>query len=156
MPDFFAGYLEEKWMTLARSFAMAAIAASLAVAGTIASGQDKKEEDKPYVVKDGKVDRATFNGWRRYTESCLRCHGPDGAGSSYGPGLLDSLKKISEEDFKEVVVNGRQRVSASQQSVMPPFGEVEDVILYLDDIYGYLKARSDGVLDRGRPERFDR
>jgi mono/diheme cytochrome c family protein len=156
MPDFFAGYLEEKWMTLARSFAMAAIAASLAVAGTIASGQDKKEGDKPYAVKDGKVDRATFNGWRRYTESCLRCHGPDGAGSSYGPGLIDSLKTISEEVFKEVVVNGRQNVSASQQSVMPPFGEVEDVVLYLDDIYGYLKARSDGVLDRGRPERFDR
>ena len=143
-------------MTLARSFAMAAIAASLAVAGTIASGQGQKEEGKPYVVKDGKVDRPTFNGWRRYTESCLRCHGPDGAGSSYGPDLVDSLKKISEEDFKEVVVNGRQRVSASQQSVMPPFGEVEDVVLYLDDIYGYLKARSDGVLDRGRPERFDR
>jgi hypothetical protein len=38
---------------------------------------------------------------------------------------------------------------------MPPFGTVEDVMLYLDDIYSYLKARSDGVLDRGRPDRFD-
>ena len=143
-------------MTFARSLVLAAIAASLASIGTVASGQEKKDEAKPYVVQDGKVDRATFNGWRRYTESCLRCHGPDGSGSSYGPDLLGSLKNISEEQFKEVVVNGRQNVSASQQSVMPPFGEVEDVILYLDDIYGYLKARSDGVIDRGRPERFDR
>jgi hypothetical protein len=28
-------------------------------------------------------------------------------------------------------------------------------VTYLDDIYGYLKARSDGVVGRGRPERFD-
>jgi hypothetical protein len=26
--------------------------------------------------------------------------------------------------------------------------------MYLDDIYGYLKARADGVLARGRPERL--
>jgi methanol metabolism-related c-type cytochrome len=113
-------------------------------------------QDKPYTVKDGKVDKAAYNGWRRYTESCLRCHGPDGAGSSYAPDLLESLKNISEEQFKEVVVNGRQNVTTSSTSVMPPFGEVEDVMLYIDDIYAYLKARSDGALDRGRPERFDR
>jgi hypothetical protein len=28
-------------------------------------------------------------------------------------------------------------------------------MLYLDDIYAYLKARSDGVLGRGRPKRLD-
>jgi hypothetical protein len=39
---------------------------------------------------------------------------------------------------------------------MPPFGHVEDVVMYLDDIYGYLKARSDGALGRGRPERLPR
>lgn len=115
-----------------------------------------RAEDKPYVVKDGKVDRATYNGWRRYTESCLRCHGPDGAGSSYGPNLLHSLESMSEEAFKEVVVNGRENVTAATTSVMPPFAHVEDVMLYIEDIYAYLKARSDGVLGRGRPERFDR
>jgi methanol metabolism-related c-type cytochrome len=111
--------------------------------------------DKPYTVKDGKVDKATYNGWRRYTESCLRCHGPDGAGSSYAPSLADSLKQMSEDQFKEVVVNGRKNVNTAAENVMPPFGEVEDVMLYLDDIYAYLKARSDGVLGRGRPDRLD-
>jgi methanol metabolism-related c-type cytochrome len=130
----------------------AAIAGSLAFHGV--GAQTKADEGKPYTVKDGKVDKATYNGWRRYTESCLRCHGPDGAGSSYAPDLLDSLKTQSEDQFKEVVVNGRQNVSTSQTNVMPPFGEVEDVMLYLDDIYAYLKARSDGVLDRGRPQRL--
>jgi len=111
--------------------------------------------ETPYVVKDGKVDKATYNGWRRYTESCLRCHGPDGAGSSYAPDLVDSLKTMSEEDFDEVVINGRTNVTTAATNVMPPFGTVEDVVLYLHDIYAYLKARSDNVLGRGRPERIE-
>ena len=127
-----------------------------AVVGALAAPGVVWAEEKPYAVRDGKVDRATFNGWRRYTESCLRCHGPDGAGSSYGPDLVGSLQNISGDQFKEVVINGRQNVTTSTTSVMPPFGEVEDVALYIDDIYAYLKARSDGVLGRGRPERFDR
>lgn len=121
----------------------------LAAAGGIAA-----EEQKPYVVKDGKVDAQTYNGWRRYTEACLRCHGPDGAGSSYAPDLTELLKVMSEDQFKEVVVNGRKNVTTSNENFMPPFGEVEDVVLYLDDIYAYLKARSDGVLGRGRPPKI--
>ena len=113
------------------------------------------DEQKPYVVKDGKVDQHTYNGWRRYTESCLRCHGPDGAGSSYAPDLTDSLKHMSEDEFKDIVINGRKNVNTAAENVMPAFGEAEDVVTYLDDIYAYLKARSDGVLGRGRPERFE-
>ena len=37
---------------------------------------------------------------------------------------------------------------------MPAFGEVEDVAQYIQDIYAYLKARSDGALGRGRPQRM--
>ncbi len=111
-------------------------------------------EDKPYNVVDGKVDPATYNGYRRYDNSCLRCHGPDGAGSSYAPSLVNSLKQIGYEKFVETVIYGKKDVSTSQQLVMPAFGEVEDVVNYLDDIYTYLKARSDGVVGRGRPERM--
>jgi methanol metabolism-related c-type cytochrome len=141
---------------LIRGFIVCTTAAIMAGSLTLlgSGAQTKAAEGKPYTVEAGKVDKGTYNGWRRYTESCLRCHGPDGAGSSYAPDLLDSLKTLSEDQFKEVVVNGRQNVSASQTSVMPPFGEVEDVMLYIDDIYAYLKARSDGALDRGRPQRI--
>ena len=111
--------------------------------------------ENAYTVVDGKVDKKTFNGWRRYTESCMRCHGPDGAGSSFGPDLVDSVKQMTQDEFNEVVVNGRTNVNAANTNVMPPFGEVEDVVLYLDDIWAYLKARADGVLDRGRPPRID-
>jgi methanol metabolism-related c-type cytochrome len=138
---------------LAAAIMAAALVGSLALAGR-ATAQDKTDEEKPYTVKDGKVDKNTYNGWRRYTESCLRCHGPDGAGSSYAPSLVDSLKTMSEEQFKEIVTNGRKNVNTANENVMPPFGLVEDVMLYIDDIYGYLKARSDGVVGRGRPERI--
>ena len=113
------------------------------------------EEEKPYKVVDGKVDRETFNGYRRYGNSCLQCHGPDGSGSSYAPNLTESLKHMDYVAFSDVVINGRQNVTQSQQSVMPSFGHVEDVALYINDIYGYLKARSDGALGRGRPQRLD-
>jgi methanol metabolism-related c-type cytochrome len=113
-------------------------------------------EKKPYTVQDGHVDQNTYNGYRRYGESCLRCHGPDGAGSSYAPNLTDSLKSMDYDKFTETVINGRQNVTTSSNNVMPAFGTTEDVVEYLDDIYGYLKARSDGVLGRGRPKRIGR
>lgn len=109
----------------------------------------------PYNIKDGKVDIHVFNGYRRYGDSCMRCHGPDGAGSSYAPDLTDSLKHMSQDKFTDTVINGRQEVSASNDRVMPSFGTVPDVVNYLDDIYDYLKARSDNKLGRGRPERYD-
>jgi methanol metabolism-related c-type cytochrome len=111
------------------------------------------QDEKPYSVVDGKVDKATYNGYRRYHASCHTCHGPDGLGSSYAPSLVESLKVLDYDQFSEVVINGRQNVTGTQKNVMPAFGTVEDVALYVEDIYGYLKARSDGVLDRGRPAR---
>ena len=118
------------------------------------AAQSQQSAQKPYTVENGKVDRKTYNGWRRYTESCLRCHGPDGAGSSYAPSLVDSAKTMTQDQFNEIVVNGRINVNAANENVMPPFGTVEDVVIYLDDIWAYLKARADGVLGRGRPPRI--
>jgi mono/diheme cytochrome c family protein len=94
---------------------VAAIGVSLGAAAQQAD--DPAWEDKPYTVTDGKVDFGTYNGYRRYEAYCLRCHGPDGAGSSYAPALVDSLKTTSYEDFLETVVYGRKNVSASQQRV---------------------------------------
>ena len=112
-------------------------------------------DTKPYKIIDGKVDAHTYNGYRRYGESCMRCHGPDGAGSSYAPALTNSLTHLTYDQFAEVVINGRKNVTTSADNVMPAFGTTVDVVTYLDDIYAYLKARSDGALGRGRPQRID-
>jgi methanol metabolism-related c-type cytochrome len=126
-----------------------------------AAKEPTKNEDGRYVAEDGTpsykigadgtLDWYTFSGYRRYHAECHTCHGPEGEGSTYAPGLVKSLKTMSHEDFMQVVVNGKKSVNVAQQQVMPAFGENANVMCYLDDIYSYLKARSDGVLARGRP-----
>lgn len=109
------------------------------------------QEEKPYTVKDGVVDWYTFSGFRRYHSECHVCHGPDGLGSSFAPALVDSLKTVDYEQFLEIVVNGKRRASAAGQKVMPAFAENKNVMCFIDDLYAYLKARSDGAIGRGRP-----
>ncbi len=103
------------------------------------------------IAEDGTVDWFTYNGFRRYHSECHVCHGPDGLGSLVAPGLTDSLKTMSYEDFLEVVVNGRENVGTSDQKKMPAFGLNLNVMCFIDDLYVYLKARSDHTLGRGRP-----
>ncbi len=111
-------------------------------------------EERPYIEQDGAFDYGVFNGHRRYHAHCHVCHGPDALGSTIAPALAQSLKTLSYEEFLEVVVNGRETAAAGQQNVMPSFGEVPDVMLYIDHLYAYLKARADGELERGRPQRL--
>ena len=120
-----------------------------------------KNEDGRYIAPDGTptykigadgtLDWYTFSGFRRYHAECHTCHGPEGEGSSYGPALVRTLKTMSHEEFTQIVVNGKKTVTTAQQQVMPAFGENANVMCYLDDLYVYLKARSDGALARGRP-----
>jgi hypothetical protein len=58
---------------------------------------------------------------------------------------------MSYAEFFEVTVNGRQKVGAAQQQVMPAFGLNPNVMCYLDDIYIYLRARGADALGRVRP-----
>jgi methanol metabolism-related c-type cytochrome len=103
------------------------------------------------IASDGTVDWYTFSGFRRYHSECHVCHGPDGEGSTYAPGLVDSLKTMSYPEFMLIVATGKEEVRTDKQSKMPALGNNLNVACYLDDIYVYLKARADGVLPRGRP-----
>ena len=133
-----------------------ALVSALSLGGGIAAQAQENtaaaEEEKPYhVADDGTVDWPTFSGFRRYNSVCHTCHGPDGVGSTFAPALVDSLKRLSYEQFYEIVVNGKTEVNTAVQKKMPAFGLDPNVMCYLDDIYAYLKARSDGVVPRGRP-----
>ncbi|MCQ0093116.1 c-type cytochrome, methanol metabolism-related [Roseovarius sp. M141] len=123
---------------------------------TVAYSEDGRyftEDDIPTynIAEDGTVDWQTYSGFRRYHSECHVCHGPDGEGSSYAPALKDSAVDMDYYDFYDVVVNGREKVTASETSVMPAFGENRNVMCYLDDIYVYLKARGTDAVARGRP-----
>jgi methanol metabolism-related c-type cytochrome len=112
--------------------------------------------DKPYkIAADGTVNWPVFNGYRRYHSICHTCHGPDGLGSSFAPNLTESLKTLTHDQFIDVVVNGRTNVSTASEKRMPALGTDPNVMCYIEDIYAYLKARSDGVIGRGRPAKHE-
>jgi methanol metabolism-related c-type cytochrome len=109
-----------------------------------------------YSIKpDGTVDYYTYSGYLRYSSECLRCHGPDGAGSSYAPALTDSLKTIDYPTFLAIVAGGKRDVNAAQELVMPSFGLDKNVMCYIDNIYVYLRARANGALGRVRPTKHE-
>src|SRR3546814_6920803 len=59
-------------------------------------------EKQPYIIRDGKVDYGTYNGFRRYHSACHTCHGPDALGSSSSEehtSELQSLMRISYAVF---------------------------------------------------------
>jgi methanol metabolism-related c-type cytochrome len=121
---------------------------------TSENGAWKDETGEPtFKVEDGKIDWYTYVGFTRYSAECLRCHGPDGMGSTYAPALMDSMKRLSYMEFYTIVASGKQDVSASQHLVMPALGTNKNVMCFISDIYTYLRARSDGAVDRGRPEK---
>jgi methanol metabolism-related c-type cytochrome len=120
-----------------------------------------KDEDGKYydaegnptfkIQDDGTVDWYTFSGYRRYHSDCHVCHGPDGVGSSYAPGLAASLKSTDYATFVSVVSGGRKNMTGGKENVMPPFADNKNVYCYMDDLYVYLRARAVGDLPRGRP-----
>ena len=103
--------------------------------------------------RTARSDWYTYVGFTRYSSECLRCHGPDGMGSSYAPALMESMKRLSYTDFYAVVASGKKDVSASQNLVMPANGENKNVMCFIDAIYVYLRARADDAVGRGRPEK---
>jgi methanol metabolism-related c-type cytochrome len=146
---------------LARTACVLAVCALPISANAAGPGPSVKEEDGKYfdkdgdpvynVKEDGTVDWYTYNGFRRYHSECHVCHGPDGEGSTYAPALKKSLQTMNYGKFLEIVATGLKAVNASENLVMPAFGDNKSVVCYIDDIYVYLKARSDEAIPRGRP-----
>lgn len=122
-------------------------AASAAGFFLMASAAGTGAGDVPYKVVDGKkVDGNTLQGWRTWRGlACERCHGAQQEGL-VGPSLVNSLKSLSKEDFKKTVLHGRM------EKGMPNFDTSKQVVDNIDNLYAYLKGRSDGAIEPGRLE----
>lgn len=144
----------------------------LSIAGSIASFADSPDDLLPVTLtgglwttkdgsptyrisKDGTVDWGTFIGYLRYNDTCMRCHGPDGEGSSYAPALTMPLRTMNYSQFIADVAAGIKSVNTAQQLVMPAFADDRNVMCFISEIYSYLRARSTDALGRGRPEKHD-
>ncbi len=117
----------------------ASLAALLPAAAAAAAGKP------PYTVVDGtKVDAFTMTGFRTWrAAACDRCHGPNQEGM-VGPSLIERLKVLTQEEFKTTVLNGRLAKG------MPSFGTNPKVVENLDQLYAYLKGRSDGAITQAK------
>lgn len=102
-------------------------------------------DDAPYKVVDGnKVDLDTMKGWRTWRAmACERCHGANQEGA-VGPSLVERLKVLSKDDFKNIVLKGKI------DKGMPNFDGSKQVVDNIDHLYAYLKGRSDGKIEPGR------
>jgi mono/diheme cytochrome c family protein len=119
------------------AFALALLALNAAVAA----------DPAPYKVADGnKVDKVTLEGWRTWRAlACERCHGARQEGM-VGPSLIDSMKRLSKEEFKQSILKGRP------EKGMPNFDGSKMVTENIDGLYAFLKGRSDGAIQPGRLE----
>lgn len=140
---------------LKKQAAQLELAAAGQKAAALADG--KYKEEGKYFDKDdipiynlnekGQWDWLTYNGNRRYHAECHVCHGFAGGGSSFAPSLTEAMKRLSYDEFREVVTNGRKVEQPDGSfNIMPTFGTNKNVMCFIDDLYVYLKARADGAM----------
>jgi cytochrome c553 len=100
-----------------------------------------------YNVVDGyKVDANTMNGFRAWrAAACDRCHGANQEGM-VGPSLVESMKTLSKEDFVKAVRDGRL------DKGMMSFASSKTVMDNINNLYAYLKGRSNGDITRAKVE----
>ena len=149
-----------------------------AAASATAMGGDLPAASPAYRVVGGKVDNATYTGWRVYHQACYLCHGMDAVGTALAPSLVEKMRDLSAEDFAIKVATSYRIVlgldaahgddpTALREAMMAEVKRREDPILlmpawegdpkvkpHLSDLYAYLKARSDGALGPGKPHRL--
>ena len=90
---------------------------------------------------------AAYQGWKTFHVYCYRCHGTDAMGSDLAPNLRHSVGpqgSVNHDVFVTTVKEGRLAKG------MPAWKEVlrDDQI---ENLWAYLRARSDGSLAAGRP-----
>jgi len=129
-------------MTMTRALRVVLMAALAACAAPPAFA-----DDPLYKVVDGyKVDAETMKGFRAWrAAACDRCHGANQEGL-VGPSLVNSLKTLSKEDFIKTVRDGRL------EKGMQSFGNSQMVMENINQLYAYLKGRSDGAITRAKVE----
>jgi hypothetical protein len=95
------------------------------------------------------VDQTTYDGWKQYNLNCARCHGEDVLGTTIAPHLLLSLKPDgpinTQELFIQVVCAGRP------EKGMPSWCALGMDPAKINQIYAYVKGRSEGKIAPGRP-----
>jgi len=95
------------------------------------------------------VTESEYQGWKYYAVYCERCHAPDAVGTADAPDLRYSVSpdgEVTADSFRVIVRDG------TENREMKGFEELLDD-QRIDQVYAYIKARSEGRLAAGRPHR---
>lgn len=90
---------------------------------------------------------AAYQGWKTFHVYCYRCHGTDAMGSDLAPNLRHSVGpqgSVTHEVFVTTVKEGRLPKGMPAWKAILTDEQIEN-------LYAYLKARSNGSLAAGRP-----
>ncbi|ALP66950.1 MULTISPECIES: c-type cytochrome [Paraburkholderia] len=103
-----------------------------------------------YKVVDGnKVDSDTLMGWKTWRAlACERCHGAKQEGL-VGPSLIDAFKTLDKNEFHRTVFGGRV------DKGMPDFSSSQMMQKNWENLFAYLKGRSDGSIKPGDLQAID-
>lgn len=158
------------------SLCMLGLIASLPVS---AAEKQQSRDDPPYRIVAGKVDESTFLGWRAYHSACHICHGVDAVGTGVAPNLVERVKQLSARDFSVKVLTSYRLVFPSGdlsaddptavrsqmveevlrrergELIMPAWEGQQTIRPHILDLYAYLRARADGALGPGKPQRME-
>jgi mxaJ protein len=95
------------------------------------------------------VSDQAYQGWKWFHVYCYRCHGTDAIGGQLAPDLRHSVGpqgSVTHDIFVRTATDGRPTKG------MPSWKTLLDST-QIEQLYAYVKSRSDGTLPPGRPHR---
>jgi Cytochrome C oxidase, cbb3-type, subunit III len=114
-----------------------------------AQPQDAPLRDAYHQAPRDTVDQTTYDGWKQYNLNCARCHGEDVLGTTIAPHLIMSMKPDGPINTQELFV---QTVCAGRpEKGMPSWCALGMDPAKINQIYAYVKGRSEGKIGPGRP-----
>jgi mono/diheme cytochrome c family protein len=137
--------------TVASTFRLAVLGACAVLAISLAASRLEAQElrDQYHQAPRDTVPQPVYDGWKQYNLNCARCHGEDALGTTIAPHLILSLKPDgtipTKELFIQVVCAGRS------DKGMPAWCALGMEMGTIDNIFTYVKARSDAKVAPGRP-----
>jgi mono/diheme cytochrome c family protein len=106
--------------------------------------------DTGRTVRDSQlVSDDEYQGWKWFHVYCYRCHGTDALGSTLAPNLRHSVSPqgtVTQDVFLTTVRDGRLAKGMPSWNALLNTQQIEQ-------LYAYIKARSNGRLAEGRPHR---
>jgi mono/diheme cytochrome c family protein len=127
----------------------AAAQAPAPTTGGQAPSADAPLRDAYHQAPRDTVSQGVYDGWKQYNLNCARCHGEDVLGTTIAPHLIVSLKPggpiKTREEFMQVVCSGRPAKG------MPAWCSLGLGMDKIEQIYSYVKGRSDAKIGPGRP-----